>query len=257
MMIETTFMRYGKGPNGIIGITLKPNTLKTWAPSLHICSVLAKDISDMTSDDKHQHLHKDDMKARMTADATDRSKIRHKLQESIDPLDSSTYSDGNIVQIVSGRITTHTIVNVHEAVAIGTETMKHYESTWPGGFRDTLPKKVSTMAITTKHIQVGSAKVYDTNLIYSRIIGLQASGRNMNLKEVLKYELSPIPTSMFTNNGEMRLVTSKSILKNELKVEVTGRYAPKANSGNIDGSAIPIGQPKEQSKTSLAMLYRT
>jgi hypothetical protein len=30
MMIETTFMRYGKGPNGIIGITLKPNTLKTW-----------------------------------------------------------------------------------------------------------------------------------------------------------------------------------------------------------------------------------
>ena len=26
MMIETTFMRQGKGPNGIIGITLTPNT---------------------------------------------------------------------------------------------------------------------------------------------------------------------------------------------------------------------------------------
>ena len=39
------------------------------------------------------------MKARMTADATDRSKIRQKLQESIDPLDASTHSDGNIVQI--------------------------------------------------------------------------------------------------------------------------------------------------------------
>ena len=26
---ETTFMRYGKGPNGIIGITLKPNTLNS------------------------------------------------------------------------------------------------------------------------------------------------------------------------------------------------------------------------------------
>ena len=31
MMIETTFMRYGKGPRGMIGITLKPESLKTWA----------------------------------------------------------------------------------------------------------------------------------------------------------------------------------------------------------------------------------
>ena len=148
MMSETTFMRYGKGPNG------KPHTLKPWALSLHVCSVLAKDISDMTSDDEHQQLHKDEIKARMTADATDKSNIRHKLQESIDPLDASTHSDGNIVQIVSGRIATDPTVNVHEAVAIGTETMKHYESTWPGRFRDTVPKKMRTMAITTKHIQV-------------------------------------------------------------------------------------------------------
>ena len=105
-------------------------------------------------------------------------------------------------------------MNVHEAVAIGTEMIKHsYESTWPGGFRDTLPKKVRIMAITKKHIQVGSAKVYDINLIYSRIIGLQASGRDMNLNEVLKYKLESISTSMFTNNGEMRLATSKSTLK--------------------------------------------
>ena len=34
MFIETTFMRYGHGPQGIIGITLKPETLKTWALGL-------------------------------------------------------------------------------------------------------------------------------------------------------------------------------------------------------------------------------
>ena len=78
------------------------------------------------------------------------------------------------------------------------------------------------MAITKKDIQVGSANVYDTNLIYSRIIGLKASGRDVNLNEVLKYELALIPTSMFTNNGEMRLATSKSTLNSKLKVEVTG-----------------------------------
>ena len=172
------------------------------------------------------------------ADATDRSKIRHKLQKSIDPLDASTHSDGNIVQIVGGRIATDPTVNVHEAVAIETEITKHYESTWPGGFHDTLCKKVRTMAIMKKHIHVGSAKVYDTNLIYSLIIGVQASGRDMNLNKLLKYELAPIPASMSTNNGKIRLATSKSTLKNKLNVEVTGRYAPNATSVIIDGSAI-------------------
>ena len=92
------------------------------------------------------------------------------------------------------------------------------------------------MVITKKYIQVESAKVYETNQIYSRIIGLKASCQDMNLNEGLKYE--SIPTSMFTNNGEMRLATSKSSLENKLKIEVTGRYAPKATSVIINGSAI-------------------
>ena len=137
---------------------------------------------------------------------------------------------------MKGRIATDPTMNVRDAVAIGTEMTKHYESTWPGGFHDTLPKKVRTMVITKKHIQVGSAKVYETNLIYSRIIGLKASCQDLNLNEVLKYE--SIPISMFTHNGQMRLATSKSTLENKLKVEVTGRYEPKATSVIINGSAI-------------------
>ena len=35
MFIETTFMRYRKGPGGLIGLTLKPNVVKKWAYSLH------------------------------------------------------------------------------------------------------------------------------------------------------------------------------------------------------------------------------
>ena len=36
--IESTFMRYGHSPGGIIGITVKPSTLKRWALSLHLCT---------------------------------------------------------------------------------------------------------------------------------------------------------------------------------------------------------------------------
>ena len=40
MFIESTFMRYGHGPGGLIGITLSPNALKRWALSPHLCSRL-------------------------------------------------------------------------------------------------------------------------------------------------------------------------------------------------------------------------
>ena len=36
LYIETTFMRYGHSPGGIVGITPQPSTLKRWALSLHI-----------------------------------------------------------------------------------------------------------------------------------------------------------------------------------------------------------------------------
>ena len=42
--IESTFMKYGYGPKGIIGKTLHPSTLKRWALGLHLYTQLQKDI---------------------------------------------------------------------------------------------------------------------------------------------------------------------------------------------------------------------
>ena len=66
MFIETTFMRYGHGPRGIIGITLKPETLKTWALGLHICSRLEQDIADITEGERvtSQETHKEETTAK-------------------------------------------------------------------------------------------------------------------------------------------------------------------------------------------------
>ena len=35
MFIETTFMKYGKGPGGLIGVTLNPTTVPKWVNGLH------------------------------------------------------------------------------------------------------------------------------------------------------------------------------------------------------------------------------
>ena len=58
---------------------------------------------------------------KMAAGVADRSKIKQKLQESIDPRDSSTHSDSNNVQIVSARIATDPTVKV---LKLGREEMR-------------------------------------------------------------------------------------------------------------------------------------
>ena len=98
MFIETTFMRYGHGKRGIIGVTLKPETLKVWSFSLHICSRLEQDISSFINPDDDAELtdHKEESKGRISTDKADRESIRRKLQECIDPMNP----DGHPPEVV-------------------------------------------------------------------------------------------------------------------------------------------------------------
>ncbi|KAK5899937.1 hypothetical protein CesoFtcFv8_009360 [Champsocephalus esox] len=92
MAIATTFMRYGHGQNGIIGITLRPETLKTWAYSMHACNKVVGNL-DLMRDHEQQKCpsqthHNEEMKARMKSDEEDRKHLREKLELCIDPLNN-------------------------------------------------------------------------------------------------------------------------------------------------------------------------
>ena len=72
-------MRYGHGRTGIVGITLKPKTLKTWTLSRHISSQLMEDFAGLTGespDDRHQEKHKEEADARIISERKDREGIR-------------------------------------------------------------------------------------------------------------------------------------------------------------------------------------
>ena len=68
-----------------------------------------------------------------------------------------------------------------------------------------LIKEVKIMQLMKKHVAVGAMKLYETNVIYSRIIGLQAS---------------------------------MSTLKRQLPIETSNRHRDQDNSINIDGSTM-------------------
>ena len=75
------------------------------------------------------------------------------------------------------------------------------------------------MLSSKKHVKIGNTKVYDTVLICSRVMGLQMSGRDIDIKNVVQHELAPIPTALFDESGNLRITKTKSTLKKKLQVE--------------------------------------
>ena len=209
--IESTFMKYGHSVGGIIGITLKSKALKIWALSRHICCKIESDMGEVKEEEtgatKVQLYHKEESKARIQADAKDRAGLRRKLDYCIDPMDSKEHPEGSIVNIVSGKLSPAS-VNVENAVMIGETMLEDYEKTWPEGFNSTISKKVDKMAASCKFVKIGDSKVYDLNAIYSRVIALLSSDRDVDVNDVFAYELAPVPTSMFMKDG-MRICKAK------------------------------------------------
>ena len=95
------------------------------------------------------------------------------------------------------------------------------------------------MSLTRKHIKVGDSKVFDTETIYARAMGLQRTSRQVDTDQLLSHELTPYPASMFGDDGHMREAKTKSNLKKALQVEISGQlsYAT-INATFLDGCAV-------------------
>ena len=70
-------------------------------------------------------------------------------------------------------------------------------------------------------------------------MGLQASSREVDIHDILAHELAPVPTSMFSDSGDMRIAKGKSQLKRLLQKQTSVRHTAKSISCTIiDGSTI-------------------
>ena len=94
------------------------------------------------------------------------------------------------------------------------------------------------MVIVKKSVPVNDVEIIDTSLIYSCVIAMQLTNEAMTVENIFKYELSPIPTTLFNDEGEMRVANSKSDLKPLLETKVSSRGLAKPDLTVIDGSAI-------------------
>ncbi|KAG0720169.1 hypothetical protein GWK47_006923 [Chionoecetes opilio] len=195
----------------LVGLTLQPSAVSRWALSLHVCSQLRVDLLALKDGQTNRSTttHKEETNSRMKSDAAEREKLRTTLFNFIDPLDTSSHPEG-IVNIATGLVSPSN-VNVDRALQIGSQQMNKFEVGWPTNFHATLKKQVTTMADSKKSLKIDGAPFRDTELIYIRVIGLQQS-LDMDIKEVLTYELSATPPALFDENGDMRS-QNKAMLK--------------------------------------------
>ena len=118
--------------------------LPTMALSLHLCSKLESNLSEMVDGDggNVQIIHKEEAQASISSDIKDREGIRHKLELSINPLDPASHPEG-IVNIVRGRVGPAT-VNVQDSLEVGREQMAEFETTWPEHSRGTINNEITS-----------------------------------------------------------------------------------------------------------------
>ena len=112
-------------------------------------------------------------------------------------------------------------------MAIGIQQMKDFESSWPESFHQTISTQVVMMSTTRKQAKNVPTGHLDTGLIFARAMTLTQS-RDIDVKNLFEYELTPIPTAMFEEKDWLpllKIVKSKSTMKKKLQVEVSSHVS--------------------------------
>ena len=85
LFIESTYMRYGYGPSGIIGATLSKTTLAVWALSQNTMGQMANDVAELVNHQEHVVLRqKEEQPIHINHDSRDRQSIREAIASCIE-----------------------------------------------------------------------------------------------------------------------------------------------------------------------------
>ena len=135
--------------------------------------------------------------------------------------------------------------------------MKEFEAALSERFYNTIPKTVVTMKEMKKKVKTGDIVVYNTEVIYSCVMCL-LNAKQIDLKELFKYELSPVSLSLVCENGGSRLAKQKADLKNTLKEEISLQTCLSENAVVLDDCAIlwSVHWPKDGNFSKLVNAFK-
>ena len=130
MAIETTYMKVGKGPAGVIGVTTNERSVSIWSNSHHLCGQLLTELADLSDKDNRvdNKTHKEEGIRRIKSDENDRSKIKTTLGlgKCIHPLQIDSHGSDVLANIYTGEESTDS-VNVDKVAEIGKRQINDFQ----------------------------------------------------------------------------------------------------------------------------------
>lgn len=252
---EQTYIRYGKTKGGLVGKSLSSEQVSEWILSHHLCNTLSilmdTVYEESVADSYTKTSHKEESKSRRRLDSEDRNKIGNELKQHTNPL--IVTADEGLCNIINGRSAADE-VNVDNALAIGQAMASKFSGAVPDGFHSPIKKSVVTMETLKKRVKVGDVSVFDTEKLYARLLVISQS-RDIQLSEVFKHELSPVPSALFDEYGDMRK-GSKATLVQKLAVFATSPLGP-VQVEIVDGNEAiyHTSWPKNTTVKSFASIF--
>ena len=239
---EQTLMAQVKGRSGMTrGRTFSEVNYTTWVLNRPVLCMLDKQLKSMTGYTCYtgQGAVKPLRESRIARDCADVARLKAYFTERM-VFDRFVVS--NTMKSISSGVVAPSSVDIQYAYSKGVQCMKSLEGSNPTTVKIPKAALCIQMPSTTEVTLPETGKKIDANLLFQRSLA-QASNpdRPVTLEDCLAYELSPKPTSMFTDAGLMR-----STNKAELAKCLVDKYDCLVNSGDlppitttvIDGGAL-------------------
>ena len=112
---------------------------------------------------------------------------------------------------MNGKVASYE-VNVDNTLAIGEQMLQKFRADLPDTFHRPIKKEVVTMEWPKKEVQVGTTNIYDMEKLYAGLLVISQS-RDIHLSQFFKHELSPVPSALVNEYGDMRKWTNIQRLK--------------------------------------------
>jgi hypothetical protein len=234
MALEQSENCDSKSKGGVCGRTQKDGALDRWYITAHkraavttatkaMCGMVFRSTGD----------HKDIGHTRIACDEKDVTCIVNTVRELMtNPFDMEDVGDNTtskLVNIATGAVATsqveHDLIKAHD---LGNAVMESYvekrlNTEAEGLFEPRKKMNLKTFKVMNKTVKLSSGKneaaaIGADREFFSRLI-IVANTRSIDLREVLKFELSAVPCSLMHPNGSLRS-TAKSKLLGQLEEEV-------------------------------------
>ena len=218
MALEQTINADSKSKRGIIGISQNPGALDCWFLTSHErASVTAALKIMVTQEHDHVDIHKEAEAKRVARDEADVQKLVSCFTTEL-MANPFTQSE-SLVNFVTGIVLPNDSADdLIRSTEKGREQMNTFVEKWLNtnqvSFWDPIPKlKVKTFESTTRKIQVKAVNdklvtVSADRELFGRLL-IATNVRQINVKEVLCYELSSVLFSLAHQDGSLRM-TNKS-----------------------------------------------